>query len=199
MLCRWQISSDFLPVLAIAGLLSHVVWFLIVGILFIVAKPSKCDDGTTPGKLLESVLDGTLVIMAISCAMECPIIVFGLRGTPLPALQLSRSRPRLSPQTLGCRWAQTADARRRVTGTYTMTSVYAGTPFEESKRHRIRHVLWARLVLWIIQFFFNCEYSRPGIVPRRLEPFCISCCGVASFHRCHMRLSSWSCASCLAV
>ena len=84
MLRRWQISSDFLPVLAIAGLLSHLVWFLIVGILFIISKPSDCSESSTPGKLLESVLDGTLVIMAISCILETPIIVFGLRGEPPP-------------------------------------------------------------------------------------------------------------------
>ncbi len=44
----------------------------------------------------------------------------------------------------------------------------AGTPFEESKRHRIRHVLWARLVLWIIQFIFNCEYGIPRASARQL-------------------------------
>ena len=77
---RWQISSDFLPVLAIAGVASHVIWFIIVGSLFIISKPSSCHDSTTDGRLLESVLDGTLIIMAISCALEVPIIIFGLQG-----------------------------------------------------------------------------------------------------------------------
>jgi len=75
-------SSDFLPVLAIAGVASHVIWFFIMGILFIISKPSSCHDRTTDGRLLESVLDGTLLIMAGSILLEVPIIIFGLRGSP---------------------------------------------------------------------------------------------------------------------
>ncbi len=150
---RWQISSDFLPVLAIAGLASHVIWFLIIAILFGISKPASCSDSTPPGRLLESVLDGTLCIMGISCLLECPIIAFGLQGRPFPPCGTAGhytcmlARPNCSG-----RLAATDSHLPRLT-----RRICAGTPFEESKRHRIRHVLWARLVLWIVQFLFNCE------------------------------------------
>ena len=81
---RWAVSSDFLPVNATLGLISHAIWFIIAGLLFIIAKPHTCrsDKGS---RLLNSVFDGTLIIMAVSAILEIPMIIYGLRGISHPA------------------------------------------------------------------------------------------------------------------
>ncbi len=78
---RWQIASDFIPILAAWGLLSHFVWFIIVGVLFLISKPSDCaPDHGTNANLYESVVDGTLAIFAFTMLIEVVLIFIGLRG-----------------------------------------------------------------------------------------------------------------------
>lgn len=78
---RWQIASDFIPILAAWGLLSHCVWFLIVGVLFLVSQPSDCaKEDSTNANLYESVVDGTLAMFAATCLIEIVLIIIGVRG-----------------------------------------------------------------------------------------------------------------------
>ena len=76
---RWQIATDFLPLIAVLGLIGHAIWFIVVGALFIESRPPACNSDTS-ARLLRSVLDGTLLIMGLSTLLELPIIVIGLRG-----------------------------------------------------------------------------------------------------------------------
>lgn len=78
---RWQIASDFIPILAAWGLLSHAVWFLIVGILFLISEPARCAkvDGLN-AQLYESVVDGTLSLFAATMLLEGVLIYIGLQG-----------------------------------------------------------------------------------------------------------------------
>lgn len=78
---RWQIASDFIPFLAAWGLLSHCVWFLIVGILFLTSRPAACAPiNDTNANLYESVVDGTLAMFAATMLVEIVLIIIGLRG-----------------------------------------------------------------------------------------------------------------------
>lgn len=78
---RWQIASDFIPILAAWGLVSHCVWFLIVGILFIVSQPSHCaKEDSVNANLYESVVDGTLTMFASTMLVEVVLVFIGLRG-----------------------------------------------------------------------------------------------------------------------
>lgn len=78
---RWQIASDFIPFLAAWGLLSHCVWFLIVGILFLTSRPATCAPvNDTNANLYESVVDGTLAMFAATMLVEIVLIIIGLRG-----------------------------------------------------------------------------------------------------------------------
>jgi hypothetical protein len=88
---RWQIASDFIPILAAWGLLSHCVWFLIVGILFLTSQPASCayiDD--TNANLYESVVDGTLAMFAATMIIEVVLIVIGLQGENTASRRMQR-------------------------------------------------------------------------------------------------------------
>jgi hypothetical protein len=92
---RWQIASDFIPFLAAWGLLSHCIWFLIVGILFLTSRPATCAPvNDTNANLYESVVDGTLAMFAATMLIEIVLIIIGLRGGRLtratPACRFNR-------------------------------------------------------------------------------------------------------------
>lgn len=95
---RWQIASDFIPLLAAWGLLSHAIWFLIVGILFLISRPAGCaPEDTTNSNLYQSVVDGTLSLFAATMVIEAVLIVIGLRGAPLSMVSFTKRQGSMKP------------------------------------------------------------------------------------------------------
>lgn len=45
---RFQISSDFVPFLAVLGFATHTIYFIIFGAIFVVSKPGNCTAEVTP-------------------------------------------------------------------------------------------------------------------------------------------------------
>jgi hypothetical protein len=39
---RFQISSDFMPFLALVGFVTHSMYFIIFGAIFLISKPGGC-------------------------------------------------------------------------------------------------------------------------------------------------------------
>lgn len=127
---KWRVSSDFVPIFAVFGLIFHVAWIILIIVWpYGITKVHKCND-SKPGREFLGAVSLLFVLYVLSALQETLIIVIGLQGQWLQGFCL-----RYLPATL----------------LQVYRAWHSGTPLETRKRKAMIPVLYTQTANWIGQ------------------------------------------------